>query len=113
MSQAPIPCCRAVTLIDALKPFVDRRRTTQEHASERCDICSTPLAEGHPHVLQIAPRAILCSCRPCAVLFGELSTSGARFRTIPDRVLADPSRPPSEAHWSALGIPVGLAFVVR
>jgi hypothetical protein len=102
-----------VTLIDALRPFVDRRKTAERHPSERCDICGAPLGEGHQHVLQIAPRAILCSCGPCAVLFAEPATSGARFRTIPDRVLVDPSQPLGEAHWVTLGIPVGLAFVVR
>jgi hypothetical protein len=112
MSHGSIHVLATVTLVDALKPFV-RRRAPQTHPSERCDICATPVGESHPHVLQIAPRAILCSCRSCAVLFADSSASGARFRTIPDQVLVDPRTPLGEAQWAALGIPVGLAFVVR
>ncbi len=113
-SQGPIHVVATVTLVDALKPFVDRRRSAvQQHPSERCDICATPVGESHAHVLQLAPRAILCSCGPCAVLFADAGASGARFRTIPDRVLTDPRTPLGEAQWVALGIPVGLAFVVR
>ena len=113
MRHPSIHVVATVTLVDTLKPFVDRRRAPPIDRSERCDICATPIGESHPHVLQIAPRAILCSCRPCAVLFADSSASGARFRTIPDEVLRDSRTPLGEAQWAALGIPVGLAFVVR
>ena len=102
-----------MTPLDALKPFVARPRAARQHASERCDICAGSIGGVHAHVVQLVPRAILCSCGPCAVLFADSSTSGARFRTVPDRVLTDPDRGVGEGPWVALGIPVGLAFLVR
>ena len=102
-----------MTPLDALKPFVTRTRAARQDGSERCDICAASIGAVHAHVVQLAPRAILCSCGSCAVLFADSSTSGARFRTVPDRVLTDPDRGVGEAPWAALGIPVGLAFLVR
>jgi hypothetical protein len=85
----------------------------RQAAQERCEICSTPLPGEHPHVLEYATRSLLCSCHPCARLFVDARASSQRFRTIPDRVLANALASVDETRWRAVGIPVGLAFVVR
>ena len=83
-------------------------------SKERCEICSTPLlGNEHPHVLEFATRALLCSCDPCARLFVDARASSHRFRTVPDRVVADTIANVDEARWRTVGIPVGLAFLVR
>jgi hypothetical protein len=103
--------CATVTIVDALRPFVSRKRARNGNV-ERCEICGTPVGERHRHVLKREPRALLCSCGPCAVLFTEPAASGGRMQTVPDRVLVDASTPLSEAKWEVLGVPVALAFVV-
>ena len=45
---------------------------------ERCDMCTAPVAEEHPHVVDLESRSLLCTCRPCALLF---TTPGAATST--------------------------------
>jgi hypothetical protein len=78
-------------------------------AAERCDLCGTTLAEDHRHLLHVVDRAILCSCEPCwAMRAGdpELRPTGTRI------VWLNGFRLPGEL-WTAFGIPVGLAFLMR
>src|SRR5690606_29040914 len=63
----------------------------------------------HPHVVDREGRAILCACRACALLF-ERQERG-RYRTVPRRVLVEPTLSLTPARLSALGVPVQLAFV--
>lgn len=78
-------------------------------AAPACELCGAPIGEAHRHVIELAhgPRGVRCACGACGILFDR---GGSRFRTVPDRVLADPAfaLAPTE-----LGIPVGLAFLVR
>jgi hypothetical protein len=77
---------------------------------ERCDLCGAALGDEHAHLFEPERRALRCACRACALLFTDRA-GGARYRTVPDRVLVDPSFALDEAAWSALQIPVGLAFL--
>lgn len=81
-------------------------------AAERCELCTTSIGDAHRHVVEIGKRGVFCACHACALLFarGEV---GAKFRTVPDRVRIDASFALSPAAWTALGIPVGLAFCYR
>ncbi|WP_405747004.1 DUF5947 family protein [Streptomyces sp. NBC_01525] len=79
-------------------------------APERCELCGTALDTGHRHLVDTAQRSLACACPPCALLFARPDAGGGRFRTVPDRVLADPGSAPSAAAWGALHIPVALAF---
>jgi hypothetical protein len=105
-----------MTLVRALRDYVkppDPLPKRTPSSQECCEICSTPLTGGHPHVLEYATRSLLCSCDPCARLFVDTRASNGRFRTIPDRVLSHTLATVDEALWRTIGIPVGLAFVVR
>lgn len=90
-------------------------RTLQRLASERpkrdrvdrCELCSIALGDPHRHVVDLEQRSLCCACGACAILF----VTGERFRTIPERVLAESNFELTQAEWTALGIPVGLAFV--
>ena len=62
---------------------------------------------GHAHLADLQQRSIGCACKACALLF---TRPGGRYRTIPDRVLSDPSAPLTDAEWDALQIPVSIAF---
>jgi hypothetical protein len=89
----------------ALVPFV--RPPSPERA--RCEMCGVALDERHRHVFDGEEYAVRCACTPCAILFHD---SGGRWRSVPVDVEVDPEFLPDEAEWVALGIPVGLAFVV-
>jgi hypothetical protein len=77
----------------------------------RCDLCAEPLAEEHEHLIEPAPRTLSCACAACAVLFDSIG--GHRYRRVrPAARRLDPLAL-SDATWTALGIPVGLAFFSR
>lgn len=91
------------------------RRITSERPQppgERCEMCAAPISDEHSHVVNVRTRALLCTCRPCALLFDRPDAHLA-FTTVPDRYLALPGFVLSRAQWDELAIPVGVAFVFR
>jgi hypothetical protein len=100
-----------VSLAGALGRFARPARAATPEATA-CELCSAPAGEPHRHVVDLEHRAVCCACPTCARLFVQPGP-GARFRTVPDRVVSDPGRGPAAADWARLGIPVGLAFVFR
>jgi hypothetical protein len=78
-----------------------------QEAEERCELCGERLGREHPHLVDLRQRSIGCACTACALLF---SRTGARYRTVPDRVRTDPDAPLTAAEWAELRIPVAIAF---
>ena len=78
-------------------------------AEERCEMCATPIGEQHQHVVDLDSRGLMCTCRPCYLLF---TAEGAqlRYRAVPDRYLSFPGAGLDARQWDELEIPVGLAF---
>jgi hypothetical protein len=78
-------------------------------AQERCEMCAEPIAEQHQHVVDLASRGLMCTCRPCYLLF---TAEGAqlRYRAVPDRYLSFSDVVLDVRQWDELEIPVGLAF---
>jgi hypothetical protein len=68
-----------------------------------------PIVDEHSHVVDIRNRALMCACRPCALLFDRPGADLA-FKTVPDRYLAFPDFALSLGQWDDLAIPVGVAF---
>ena len=60
----------AARSVAALRKFVRPR-----HVGGRCELCARDLAHEHPHLLNLATRALACSCEPCAMLFAMLASS--------------------------------------
>jgi len=81
---------------------------------EQCELCAAPLDDGHPHLLDVDTDSVRCVCRACAVLFDRSAASNGKLRRIPDRRVALPPVPEGGggAAWSAIGVPVQIAFVV-
>jgi len=77
---------------------------------ERCDFCSTPLTPEHSHLIELAARRILCSCRPCYIVFEPQGAAQGRYRPIPSRYAEVTDFAIEDARWDALAIPIGLAF---
>jgi hypothetical protein len=79
-------------------------------ANERCELCAEPVAAVHRHVVDLERQGLHCACQACAILFAGSPT---RYRTVPERVARDDRFAMTAAAWSALGVPVGLAFVFQ
>jgi hypothetical protein len=98
--------------LDALARYARRRPRPRAAAGDLCELCAAPAGEPHAHVVDLQRRVPCCACATCARLFVQGGGAGARYRTVPDRVLVDPGFAVGAAEWSALQIPVGLAFVL-
>ena len=96
-----------------LRRFVERSREARNAALEHCDLCAASIPAEHRHLLEMAAREVRCVCRPCALLFDREAASQGRYRLIPERRLRLPGFELSEEMWRRLGIPVGLAYLVR
>ena len=78
-------------------------------AGERCEMCGEPITEEHQHVVDVEGRGMLCTCRPCYLLFID-ADARLRYRAVPDRYLSFPDFELGPGQWEELEIPVGLAF---
>jgi hypothetical protein len=78
-------------------------------AQERCEMCAADIGAEHQHVVDVVGRGLMCTCRPCYLLF---TAEGAelRYRAVPDRYLSFPGFALFAGQWDDLEIPVGLAF---
>jgi hypothetical protein len=95
----------------ALSVLARIRSTRPEPASyERCEMCAAPIADAHQHVVNVGTRSLLCTCRPCYLLFTHDDATLA-FRAVPDRYLSFADLPLPV--WDELELPVGTAFLFR
>jgi hypothetical protein len=79
-------------------------------AGERCDFCAEPLAPEHGHLIELAARRILCTCRPCRIVFEPAGAAQGKYRTVPTRYREISAFAIDDAQWDALQVPIGLAF---
>jgi hypothetical protein len=79
-------------------------------AGEACEMCRAPLAEEHPHVVNVETRVVLCACRACYLLFTHQGAAGGKYRAVPESYAYAPEVRPTDAQWDTLQIPVGTAF---
>jgi len=75
---------------------------------ERCEMCGAPVADAHQHVVNVGTRSLLCSCRPCYLLFTH-NDAALAYRAVPDRYLSFPDL--AVPVWEELELPVGTAFL--
>lgn len=92
--------------VAALRAFTG----AQARAAERCDFCGLAVGDAHAHVLDVKSGAPRCACTACALLFETPRAGGYRRIAPKAQRLPDPF---SASQWSALGIPVGLAWFYR
>ncbi|HEX8935188.1 MAG TPA: DUF5947 family protein [Pseudonocardiaceae bacterium] len=83
---------------------------TEQQPGERCEMCAEPIGEWHGHVVNIESRGLMCTCRPCALLFTNEGAAGGRFKAVPERYRYAADVPLAEATWDSMGIPVAMAF---
>jgi hypothetical protein len=75
---------------------------------ERCEMCGGPVADEHQHVVNVGTRSLLCTCRPCYLLFTH-DDAALAYRAVPDRYLS--LRDLAAPLWEELELPVGTAFL--
>ncbi len=77
---------------------------------ERCELCSAPVGEGHGHVVDLKARGLMCSCRPCYLLFTPDGAGDGQFRSVPDRCVDLGPDAIGPQQWDQLEVPVSVAF---
>lgn len=82
-------------------------RPTQS-PDERCEMCGEAIAGEHQHVVNVSSRSLMCTCRPCYLLFTHDDAQLA-YRAVPDRYLSFSAI--AAPVWEELELPVGVAFL--
>jgi hypothetical protein len=85
-----------------------RRFARPRPPAERCELCSSTLADAHPHLLELASRQIICACEACSTLFDGMT--GGKYRRVSRRVWLLHDFQISEGEWEQLLIPINMAF---
>jgi hypothetical protein len=83
------------------------RRPPVRRDGPRCELCGLGLAERHRHLLDEERDEPLCVCRACSLLFEREAAGRGHYRLVPE------TRRRLDGVPVDLGIPVGLAYVVR
>lgn len=73
-------------------------------------MCNESIPHEHSHVVNLESRALLCTCRPCYLLFTIQGAAGGKYVSVPDRYIFDPAFAISDAQWDQFQIPVRMAF---
>lgn len=88
-----------------------RLRRNRPEAGARCELCGEGIDGEHRHVVDVAARRLLCTCRACTLLFDHPGAGGSARRAVPDRYWRV-SPPIDTSWWERLQVPVGVAFFV-
>ena len=75
-------------------------------------MCAASVGDQHQHVVDLSTRSLMCTCRPCYLLFTD-SEAALRYRAVPDRYLSFLDVNLESGAWEELQIPVGLVFLFR
>ncbi|MFC5264401.1 DUF5947 family protein [Kribbella qitaiheensis] len=78
---------------------------------EQCEMCAVPIGPEHSHIADVPDHRLLCTCRPCYLLFNAEAASRGHYRAVPENYRLNQDFSMSSAQWEALGIPVNLAFL--
>jgi hypothetical protein len=98
--------------VSPLQRMAQRSGRERERALERCDLCGAPIPPEHRHILDVGARELMCTCRPCAILFDRSAAGagGRHYRLVPDRRLRIDDFAMDDVAWADLRLPVDLAF---
>jgi len=80
---------------------------------EQCELCAVPIGPEHPHVADVPDHRLLCTCRPCYLLFSTTAASRGHYKAVPETFRHYADFAMSAGEWDQLGIPVSLAFLYR
>ncbi|MGH3673043.1 MAG: DUF5947 family protein [Pseudonocardiaceae bacterium] len=91
-------------------PATEGKEAAGKRPGEQCEMCAVPITDWHGHVVDVENRGLMCTCRPCALLFTEAGAAGGRYRAVPERYRYSADVPLADVTWDSIGIPVAMAF---
>jgi hypothetical protein len=94
-----------------LQSLAQRSSAQREAAEERCELCAAPIGSAHRHLLDLRNRELVCTCRPCALLFDRDAAGAGKYRLVPERRLRLTDFQLDDLDWERLRIPVDMAFL--
>jgi hypothetical protein len=86
------------------------RKPAPQAPGERCDYCAAPVPAEHSHLIDMEARRIMCSCRPCYLVFQPAGAARGRYKAVPSRYIEVDGFALDDSAWERLQIPIGLAF---
>lgn len=111
MAEMEEESTRVIRQMRQLRSFLGPRTPKPpSQIEERCEFCGELLPSRHSHVVHTERRVLLCTCRPCYLLFTSEGAAGGKVKAVPDRVVDLGARVFTPEQWERLQIPVGLAF---
>jgi hypothetical protein len=99
-----------MTTTTRLQQIAQRSTVAREAALERCELCGTPIAAEHRHLLDVAKRELMCTCQACSLLFASDAASAGHYRLVGDRRLRIDDLELDDVAWEELRLPVEMAF---
>lgn len=96
-----------------LQRLASRTPTDQQPRPEQCEFCQAVIDERHGHVADVLGHRLLCTCRPCYLLFAPTGAGGGRYKGVGEEVRTVPDLALTTSQWDSLRIPVELAFFFR
>ncbi len=96
--------------LKVLERIRDRSVARRPRPGEVCELCGEAIPDEHNHLVDLKARNLMCSCRPCYLLFTPDGAGGKHYLAVPDRYLMFPNFDLSQSQWDALQIPVSVAF---
>jgi hypothetical protein len=97
---------QSAAAFDFLRQFARRRQPL-----ERCEMCSTPLAAEHQHLLDPVNRRIVCACDACAILFHAQGET--KYKRVPRQIRFLPDFELTDSQWNGLMMPINMAFFYK
>jgi len=79
-----------------------------EPPPQKCELCGAAVESTHQHIVDVENRRLMCTCRPCYLLFQHHGSAGGKLRSVSDRFL---NLPPIEIPGEE--IPVSVVFFIR
>jgi Family of unknown function (DUF5947) len=97
---------RPVRGLAALRQFA-----APKPAREACEMCAKEIPERHRHLVNVQQQTLLCVCDACSILFDH--GDAAAYRRVPLDIRELPGGNLNDTLWNSLGVPAGIAFVLR
>ncbi len=94
--------------MDALARFT-KSKAPKPAPGERCEFCAVPIDTAHSHLVDTRNRRLMCSCRPCYIVFTPKGAAQDRYKPVPERYERVDFTMSPEA-WDELQIPISIAF---
>ena len=98
---------------EPLSGGVEPTTPTTSPPAESCEMCRVEVGPRHGHVADVDGHRLLCTCRPCYLLFTGHGAGASRYLAVPEEWRRVDDVAISQGQWDSLQFPVDLAFLFR